>query len=113
MLGSSLQDVTPPCSCPCSTRTLSKTFPARESRARAAQTGVSKWSSDLSLRWGLERYAHNFAHTARTDKWKVASDSPCKVRPTVVFRAKNARLGGILNAPKSPPDSGWKSGTAA
>jgi len=113
MLGSSLQDVTPPCSCPCSTRTLSKTFPARESRARAAQTGVSKWSSDLSLRWGLERYAHNFAHTARTDKRKVASDSPCKVRPTVVFRAKNARLGGILNAPKSPPDSGWKSGTAA
>ena len=61
--------------------------------------------------WGSGDNAHNFAHTARTDKRTVASDSPCKVRPIVVFSAKNARLGGVLDFPKSPPGRRCKSGT--
>ena len=62
--------------------------------------------------WGSGDNAHNFAHTARTDKRTVASDSPCKVRPIVPHRAKNARLGGVLDFPKSPPGRRCKSGTA-
>ena len=62
--------------------------------------------------WGSGDIAHNFAHTARTDKRKVASDSSSKTGLLRFSRAKNARLGGLLDFARSLPDSGCKSETA-